>query len=460
MWRRRLHLLLAILSLLALGAGLTGVATAQERRLLQAEPRREALLLEVDGIINPVTERFIKRGIERAEDRGAEVVIIRLDTPGGLLNSTRKIVEHLLNGEVPSAVFVGPRGARAASAGTFITAAANFAVMAPGTNIGAASPVGAGGEDLPDTLASKVTNDAAALMRSIAAERGRNAEKLEETVLQATAYAAEEAVELNMVDFIAQDVTDLLSQLNGRTASTARGSVTLDTQGLEVRTLKMSMVERLLMFLADPNVSFLLLSLGGLGIVIELLNPGLIAPGVIGAILLILAFLTLGSLPVNWAGVALILLAAALLFLEVQVAGFGILGVGAAISFILGGLLLFFHSGAPSPTMPRIGVSLWVLIPTTVLLMGGGGWLVTAMVKSWTRYPASIAETVVGQEGIVTTDLAPTGAVQLPSELWTAIADDDKVIKAGERVKVIGLEGLTLRVSRTKRVSKAKKQRR
>ncbi|MFQ5860628.1 MAG: nodulation protein NfeD [Dehalococcoidia bacterium] len=432
--------LVLALSLLALAAGLAGVAAAHGR---------EALFLEVDGIINPVSEGFIARGIQRGEEAGVELVIIRLDTPGGLLDSTRKIVEHLLESEVPTVVYVGPRGARAASAGTFITAAANFAVMAPGTNIGAASPVGGGGEELPETLADKVTNDAAALMRAIAEERGRNGEKLEETVRQATAFAAEEAVELNMVDFIAADVPDLLEQLDGRTATTPSGEVMLDTQDMEVRVMRLSLVERLLDFLSDPNVSFLLLSLGSLGLLVELLNPGLIAPGVVGVILLVLFFVTLGNLPVNWAGVALILIAVVLAFLEVQVAGFGVLGVGALVSFVLGALLLFFHFGAPSPTMPRIGVSLWVLVPTLAVLTVGGGWLLSTIIRSRRQEaaPTGISR-LVGASGYVTTELAPRGTVQVVSEVWSAVSETGEPIQAGERVKVVRVDGLTLVVQR------------
>jgi membrane-bound serine protease (ClpP class) len=320
--------------------------------------------------------------------------------------------------------------------------------MAPGTNIGAASPVGEGGAELPETIKSKATEDAAALMRDIALKRGRNVEKLEATVLKATAYSSQEAVDLNVVDFIAVNLDELLLKLDGRNVETAAGPRTLSTEGLEVRRLSMSFVERFLLVLSDPNISFILLSIGGLGIMIELFNPGLIVPGVVGAISLLLAFLALGNLPVNWVGVAFILLAMALLFLETQVAGFGILGVGAIISFVIGGLLLFNRFGAPSPTMPSIAVSLWVLIPTAVLLLGGGGWFMYMVVKSRQTVPASTAETLVGRVGIVTRDLAPTGTVRLGSELWTAVANGDEVIMAGERVEVVGLEELTLRVSK------------
>ena len=289
-----------LLSVAMLAMGIAGQGLAQGRH---------ALVAEVDGMINPVTQRFISRAIERGEEGGAEIVVIKLDTPGGLLDSTRKIVEDLLGADVPTAVYVHPPGAHAASAGTFIAAAANFAVMAPGTNIGAAAPVGAGGEDIPDTLASKVVEDTAALMRTIAETRDRNSEALEATVREAKAYDAQQAVDLDVVDFMADDVGHLLQQIHGAEVSVAYGVRTLDTRDLALKEINMNLIEKFLFFLADPNVSFLLLSLGGLGLVIELFNPGLIVPGVVGAILLLLAFVSLGNLPVNWAAVGFIGLA-------------------------------------------------------------------------------------------------------------------------------------------------------
>jgi membrane-bound serine protease (ClpP class) len=428
---------------LALATGLVGTVYGQTRH---------ATLIEVDDVINAPMEGYIKRTFANAETENVELVIVRLDTPGGELDATREIVEVLLGSPVPSVVYVSPRGARAGSAGTFITAAANFAVMAPGTNIGAATPVAGGGQDLPETLANKVTNDAAALIRAIAEERGRNAESLEETVRKAASFSASEAVDLNVVDFIATDLQDLLAQLDGKVASTPVGPRTLSTQNIEVVSVGMSLLERFLMLLADPNISFILLSLGGLGIAVELFNPGLIIPGVVGAILLLLAFLGLGNLPVNWAGVAFILLAFLLFVAETQVAGFGVLGFGAIVSFVVGGFLLFFHLGPASPIEPPMGVGLAVLIPMAVLLLGGGSWVILAMLKSRGVATVSTTKTVMDKVGIVTSELAPIGTVQLGSELWTAKADDDRLIEAGEKVRVTGLEGVTLRVSKTKEV--------
>ena len=424
----------------AVTLGLVGVAHAKQRHVT---------VLEVNGIINQVTERFIAREVRRAEDEEATLIIIKLDTPGGLLDSTRKITQELLNSDVPSVVYVTPRGAQAASAGTFITAAATFAVMSPGTNIGAASPVGSSGEDLPSTLKSKAFNDAAAEMRGIATLRGRNAEKLEATVLQALSFTAEEAVKSNIVDFIASDLDDLLAQLNGREAQLRPPTgpkVVLDTQGVVVHTSSMSLVDRFLRFISNPNVAFLLLSLGSLGLLVELVSPGLVAPGVVGGILLVLALVGLGNLSVNWAGVVLILLAVVLVVLEFYVAGFGILGVGAIVSFILGSMLLFFHGGSPSPTMPGIGVSLWVLAPTTVVLAGGGGWVFWTILKSRREQPDAGTPRILGATGYVVTELSPRGTVQVAGEEWTAVSESRETIPPGQEVSVTQTSGNTLTV--------------
>lgn len=435
-WRLGLAAVFAAMLLL----GLTGAVLAQD-----SSPA--ALTIQVDGVINPVKERYISRALQQAAAREAPLVIIQLDTPGGLGSSTREIVAQLLAADRPVAVYVTPPGAQAGSAGTFITAAAHFAVMAPGTNIGAASPVGAGGQDLDETLADKVTNDLAALMRSIAAERGRNADRLEATVRQATSYTAAEAVELNIADFIAADLDDLLTQLHGREATAAGRTWTLDTAGRATQNLDKNLLEYFLEFLSNPDIAFLLLTIGGLGIVIELFNPGMIVPGVVGGILLILAFVALGNLPANWAGVALIILAIALAVVETQVAGFGILGAGSIISLVLGGFLLFAQFGAPSPTLPAIGVNPWLVGGAAIVLGLALAYLVWDIRKSRReerRHADDIV--VVGQVGTAITELAPRGVVRLEDGNWTAVTDDDTVIAAGAKVVVIEADDLTLTV--------------
>lgn len=403
------------------------------------------LLIKVDGVINGVKERFISRAIDKAVDEGATLVVIELDTPGGLLSSTRKIVEELLEAPLPVAVYVSPRGARAGSAGTFITAAGHFAVMAPGTNIGAATPISGTGEDLEDTLASKVENDAAALIRSIAQVRGRNEDKLEETVREAASFTAEEAVEFNVVDFIAADLDDLLVQLDGQVVETAAGIRTLETRDLTVRRLNKNLLENFLEFISDPNVSFILFSIGGLGIVIELFNPGLIAPGVVGVIALLLAFLAFGNLPVSWAGVVFILVAFVLVALEIVVAGFGILGVGAIVCFIVGGVILF---GGSSPTMPSESVSRWLVGGIAGALALTLLFVVRVIYQSRRAGNLPLRPSLVGMSGTVTGELTPRGVIQLGSETWTAVSEDGNVISVGEPVKVSKVAGLILTVSR------------
>ena len=441
---RIVRLFFVSFSLILLFTGLLGPVLAHA----QTPEGPHALVITIDGIINNVKERFISRAIDQAQEDGAEILIIQLDTPGGLLSSTRDIVELLLESPVPIAVFVSPRGARAGSAGTFITAAANFAVMAPGTNIGAATPISSTGQDLDDTLASKVENDAAALIRSIAQERGRNQDKLEETVRSAASYSAQEALADNVVDHMADDLDDLLAQLDGLSAQTSVGTVVMETRGLEIRPFEKNILEHFLEFISDPNVSFILLTVGGLGIVVEMFNPGLVAPGVVGVICLLLAFLAIGNLPVNWAGVVFIVLAMVLVVLEVAVAGFGILGVGAIVSLIVGGLLLFTQFGTPSPTLPSISVSRWVLIGTVAVIGLSLAYIVGLAYQSRRQGPPGKVSVLTGSQGTVTGELAPRGIVLVGNETWTAISEDDSVISVGEPVEVRSVEGLILTVFR------------
>ncbi len=440
---KRLFLLCSVLALLLGMAGpLAGTALAQ------SPSGPHALVINIDGVINPVKERFIQRALDEAQETKAVLLLIRLDTPGGLLTSTREIVELLLGSPVPTAVYVSPSGARAGSAGTFLTAAANFAVMAPGSNIGAATPVSGSGQDLDETLASKVENDAAALIRSIAQERGRNAELLEDTVREAASYSSQEAVDGNVVDFIAEDIEGLLAQIDGMMADTSEGQVVMETLGISSTEFEKSFLENLLEFLSDPNVSFLLFTLGGLGIIIELFNPGLLVPVIVGVICLILAFVGVGNLPVNWAGVALILLAIALGAGEVVVAGFGVLGVASAVSLIIGGLLLFAQFGESSPTLPYIGVNRWLLVGVSVVSGTTVIYLARQAMKSRRDRPEEASSAIVGQTGSVTIAMQPRGAVRVANDTWSAMSADGSHIYAGEQVRVVSVDGLVLIVAR------------
>ena len=436
---RRVSALAAALLLLA---GLAGPLLAQPAS-------GHVLTMNVDGVINPVKERYIGRAIEQAVEESAALLVIQLDTPGGLLSSTREIVELLLESPVAVAVYVSPSGARAGSAGTFITAAANFAVMAPGSNIGAATPVSGTGEDLGETMASKVENDAAALIRSIAQERGRNADKLEATVREAASYSAQEAVADNVVDFIAEDMDDLLAQLHGRTADTSRGPMVLDTRSVDRRAVEKNVLEHFLEFISDPNVSFLLLSIGGLGIVIELFNPGLIVPAVVGVICLLLAFLAIGNLPVNWGGVVFILVAVALAGFEVAVAGFGILGIGAIVCLVVGGFLLFAQFGDASPTLPPISVNPWLVVGAGAVSALVLAYFVKNVVQSRREGRNDRVAEMIGMTAVVIRTLEPRGVVRVASDTWTAVSEDGTLIETGEPVLIVGVDGLVLTVSLT-----------
>ena len=411
----------------------------------------EALVIKVDGVINHVEEGFVARMVERAEDERAALLIIQLDTPGGLLSSTRGIVETLLEDRVPTVVFVSPKGAHAASAGTFITVAANFAVMAPGTNIGAATPISSTGQDLGETLANKATNDAAEWIQSIAEVRGRNQEELAKTVRDAKSFTATEALDKNIVDFIAEDLDDLLALLDGREVETSAGPVTLDTKNLRLNRAEKNPWEKFVEVIADPNISFILLTIGALGIVVELFNPGLIIPGVVGVIALILAFVALGNLPFNWAGVAFIVLAVLLVVLETQVSGFGAFGAGALVSFILGGLILFSQIGPVSPDIPNLtpdlSVSLWLLGGLAAFLALSLGALIWIIQQSRKRSKGDEVSPLVGRTGRVTMELAPRGVVRIDGETWTAESQDGTVVPVGESVTVAHVDGLTLTVS-------------
>ena len=423
---------------------------------------KSVVTVRVEKTISPIKVRVIKRAVERSNEMGAELLVISLDTPGGLYDSTRDIVEILLSSPTPVVVFVSPRGAQAGSAGTFITAAAHIAAMTPGSNIGAATPVSSTGEEINETLADKVTNDAAALIRSIAEERGRNADALEETVRSAASFSASEALEAGIIDLIADDLPALLDALDGRTIMAAADEQTLELADAEVQELKMQWRERFVDFISNPNIAFLLLTLGSIGLIIEMLTPGAIGPGIAGIICLGLGFLALGNLPFNWAGVAFILLAIVLAALEIFVSGFGALGVGAAVSLVVGGLLLFGDFGggriAP-PTFPTLSVNRWVLVGVGGVLLSVAGYLAYEVIMSRTGRRQATGRSsssggdgrsspgdLVGQTGVVTSALEPRGVVALSDETWTGISNDGLAIPAGRRVRVVAVNGLVLTV--------------
>ena len=436
------HIIAAVL----IGVGFGGFAVSQVFAA-QDEPGRHAALVEVDGVIEPVTVRFLSRAIDDTAEDGAEVLIVRLDTPGGLISSTREIVEEVLAAQIPVVVHVAPAGAQAASAGTFITAAAHVAAMASATNIGAAAPVGSGGEDLPETLESKATQDAAAFIRSIGERTGRNPEALAETVLKARSYSASEALEEGIVDLLAEDAGELLHSMDGMRVEVGGREVVLETADLEIRKTGRTALESFLGLIANPNIAFLLLSLGGLGILIELLSPGLLGPGILGVIALALAFVAFGNLPVNWIGVGLILMAMALFFIEMQAPGVGIFGVGGALSFIVGAFLLFGgFEPHPIPT-PSFRVSMWMIGGVSAVLFAGLVLLFRAMADSRRAAYESPSGNPVGKLGTTLTSLGPQGSVRVAGETWSAVSATGEPIAEGAEVVVVEMDGLTVKVT-------------
>jgi membrane-bound serine protease (ClpP class) len=399
----------------------------------------------VDALIQPVSAEFMVETMDRADRDGAALVVFTLRTPGGLLDSTNTIVSRMLSAKTPVAVFVGPSGSRAASAGFLITIAADIAAMAPGTHIGAAHPVEGSGEKLDETMAKKMASDVAAAARTWAAGRGRNAQLADEAVRESRSFTEREALDATppLIDLVATDVPDLLARLDGRTIQRFDGrSVVLHTRGARVVGLDMNWRQRLLSALAHPNIAYLLLTLGMLGLTIELWNPGAVLPGVAGGLCLLLAFFTFQVLPVNYAGVLLILFGVGLLILEVKVVSHGVLSVGGILSLLFGSMMLMDTSA------PELQVSLSVILPVVAGLSAILILLVRLGIASQRRRPTTGAAGMIGEVARVTSPIGPgtPGRVATHGEIWTASAAE--AIGEGEDVIVAGVEGLTLRVGR------------
>lgn len=400
---------------------------------------------EVDAIIHPVSAEFMVSAIDRADAEGAALVVFTLRTPGGLVDSTRTIVSRMVSAKTPVAVWVGPGGSRAASAGFLLAIAADVTAMAPGTAIGAAHPVSGDGAPTDATLAKKAASDVAAYARSLASKRGRNVQLAEQAVLDSRAFTDEEArgADPPLVELIARDLDDLLRQLDGRTVRRFDGTTTvLRTAGARVEHVRMTWRQRLLSAIAHPQIAYLLLSLGTLGLTIELWNPGAIVPGIVGGVCLLLAFFAFQVLPINYAGVALILFGVLLLVLEVKVTSFGLLAVGGLVSLILGSMMLI-----DSP-LPELQIGLSLILPLTVGLAGIVLFLVRLAVQSQRRRSITGTAGMVAERGRALSSFVPGGAgrVATHGEIWDATADD--AIAEGDAVEVIQVEGLTLRVRR------------
>ena len=416
------------------------------------------LVIEIDGAIEPLSAAHIARGLDKARADGVSLAVIRLDTPGGLVDSTREIVERLLEAQVPVAVYVSPAGARAASAGTFVAAAANFAVMAPGTNIGAAAAVGAGGADLPETLARKIDEDTRAFIRSIAEIRDRNGDALEETVSKAKAYSEQEALDVGIIDLIAPDMDAMLEQLHGRTAETAAGPVVVETAGARVNHLGRTLLEHLLGILANPNLALVLFLIGGVALWAEWSVPGMIGPGVIGVIALILAFVGFFNLPGNWVGLVLLALAMGLFYAETTAPGFSLFGAGGIVSFVLGSIFLFGNFFSPSD-LPELNIMVSpVVIAVTSGLMAAAWVLFMRLAMHGggvsTGFQTEKDVLLEGAAGVAVSDLDPAGRVRVSDKEWSASAGPGDSIREGEEIRVVGVYGEVLKVERPYRQRK------
>jgi len=403
-----------------------------------AEPTPVSLI-HIDGVINPVTMRLVELAIDRAQAQRSQALIIELDTPGGLERSMRGIVQRMLNAELPVIVYVAPTGARAASAGVFITMAAHVAAMAPATNIGAAHPVALSGGVDKESM-KKIENDAAAFIRTVALERGRNADWAEKAVRQSVSITEREAVQLKVVDLIAASVPELLDKIDGRTVKTIKGPRTLATRGAPVKPIEVGFRDRVLNVITDPNVAYILMMLGTIGLLAELYNPGAIFPGVIGAISIILAFFAFQSLPINYAGLLLILLGLTLLIAEIKFVSHGVLAIGGVVAMGLGSLMLF---DAPEASGLRISWS--VIIMTVGATAGLFLFVITAGVRAFARRPLLGVSGLVGETAVARGPLAPEGQVAVHGEIWRAVAEGGSV-EDGAVVRVVDVQGLTLKV--------------
>lgn len=418
------------------------------------------LVVDVKGAIGVGTGYFLTKALERARDQRAGLLVVRIDTPGGLVSATRDIIQAILASPVPVAVFVAPSGARAASAGTYIAYAAHIAAMAPGTHLGAATPVQLGAPGLPGApeppnkddggkddasggtaMERKVMNDAIAYIRSLAQLRGRNADWAEQAVREAATLTAAEALKENVVDVTAANLADLLEQLDGRPVETADGTKRLDTFAASVVTIEPDWQARLLSTITDPNIAFILLMIGIYGIIFEFWSPGLTGPGVVGAISLILGLMALSALPVNYAGLALLALGVALMAAEAFAPGFGILGIGGVVAFAFGAMFLFEPSGSDIELAVAWPIVAAAAVTSALLLI----WLLGMVVRERRRNVVTGAEQMIGLDGVVVEWSGETGHIRVRSELWKARADTPQV--AGHKVRVVSRDGLLLVVA-------------
>ena len=394
-------------------------------------------VITIDSPIGPVTHMIIENAIGAAEDGGAEALIIELDTPGGLVSTTKEITQSILNANVPVVVYVAPAGASATSAGVFILVSGHFAVMAPGTNAGAAHPVMLEGK-MDSTMAEKAENDAAANIRALALRRNRNADWAERSVRESASITADVARDSNVINFIAENVADLLDSLDGRTTTLPRGEVTMKTAGASVERIEMNWRERVLTVITNPNIAYILMSIGWLGIMLELYNPGSIFPGVVGAISLILGFYSLQTLPINYAGLALIGLALILFLMEIKIVSHGLLTIGGVVSMLIGSVMLI-DSADPAAQI-SFGVILAVVGTTAAFFI----FAISMAIKIRRTPPTTGIEGLIGQIATAKEGFEKTGMVYVAGEYWKA--ETTAPVQAGTKVEVIGKQGMVLTV--------------
>jgi len=400
------------------------------------------LVITLDGAINPAASDYIHYGIEQAVKHNSECLVLRLNTPGGLLESTRTIVSDILQSPIPVVVYVSPPGSRAASAGVFITLSAHIAAMAPGTNIGAAHPVSLQGQ-MDSTMTEKVTNDAAAFIRTISEKRHRNVKWAEDAVRKSISITETEALKDNIIDLIANNTKDLLEKINGEEIHTASGSAILNTKNAEIINIDMSFQQKLLSILSDPNIAYILFMLGIYGLLFELYSPGLIFPGVVGVISLLLAFYAMHTLPINYAGLALIIFSVILFVLEIKIVSHGLLTIGGVISLILGSVMLI----KTDPTFDVLGVSWKIILLFVILTVSFFTIAIGFGIKAQRRKPTTGLEGLINEIGEAITDLEPKGMIKIHGEIWNAESIEETIPK-GNKIIVTGISDLILKIKK------------
>jgi len=399
-------------------------------------------VLHVEGTIVPIVADYIDRGISQAEEENATACIIELNTPGGLMQPTEKIVERILNARVPVVVYVSPKGAWAASAGTFITLSGHVAAMTPGTTIGAAHPVSAGGEEIPEAQMKKITEFSAKWMETIAQERGRNIEEARLAVTESKSFTDVDALENNIIDLRAEDIATLLAEINGQSVTLAGAEeVILETENYVLDRAEMTFVERFLQTISHPNIAYILLSVGSLGIIAEIYSPGALFPGITGAICLLLAFYSLNVLDAFWGGILLIILAFGLFVGEALTATFGLFTAGGIAALVLGSLILF--PGQPA----MFQVDPWLIAVVVILVTGIVAFVMQRVIQAHRSQAKTGREELVGKTAVVKQDLDPEGMVFFKGERWEAVADKGR-IKTGEEVIITKVDGLILQVTK------------